>query len=379
MLTATNFNMNLKPFKLERYFAKYEFSVKYLLSSSDCDGLVQKELVELADSETRTLWEDLKLGYTESLGHPLLRSEVANLYKGITSDNVLIVAPEEGMFIALNTILEKGDHVICTFPGYQSLYEIAEGLGCEVTKWQPEEENGWRFNPEFLRQNIKANTKLIIVNFPHNPTGYLPSVKDYEEIVNIAKEHNLYLFSDEMYRFLELNQSDQLPSACETYDKAISLFGMSKTFGMAGVRIGWVVTKDKNLYDQMAAFKDYTTICSSAPSEILSIIALRAKEKIVGNHLKRIERNLKLLDDFSTKHQNLFEWVQPKAGTIGFPKLKGYIDSLEFCQKVVNEAGIMLLPSTVYDYDNKHFRIGFGRENMPEALKKLEDYIGNNT
>jgi len=155
--------------------------------------------------------------------------------------------------------------------------------------------------------------------------------------------------------------------------------GMSKTFGMAGVRIGWVVTKDKNLYDQMAAFKDYTTICSSAPSEILSIIALRAKEKIVGNHLKRIERNLKLLDDFSTKHQNLFEWVQPKAGTIGFPKLKGYIDSLEFCQKVVNEAGIMLLPSTVYDYDNKHFRIGFGRENMPEALKKLEDYIGNNT
>lgn len=367
--------MKLKPFKLERYFAKYEFSVKYLLSSSDCDGLVQKELIELADSETKNLWEGLRLGYTDSLGHPLLRTEVANLYKGITSSNVLIIAPEEGIFIALNTILEKGDHVICTFPGYQSLYEIAEGLGCEVTKWQPEEENGWRFNPELLRQNIKTNTKLLIVNFPHNPTGYLPSVKDYEEIVDIAKKYNLYLFSDEMYRFLELNSSDRLPSACEIYEKAISLFGMSKTFGMAGVRIGWVVTKNKNLYDKMATFKDYTTICSSASSEILSTIALRAKEKIIGKHLKRIERNLKLLDIFFAKHKDKYEWVRPKAGTIGFPKLKGDVDSLEFCQKVVDEAGIMLLPSTVYDYDNKHFRIGFGRENMPEALTAFEQFL----
>lgn len=367
--------MRLHPFKLERYFAKYEFSVKYLLSSSDCDGLLQKEILELADDETKIIWENLALGYTESLGHPLLRAEVAQLYQGINQDQVLIITPEEGIFISLNTILEKGDHVICTFPGYQSLYEIAEGIGCEVTKWQPTESKGWQFNLDFLEKNIKPNTKLLVINFPHNPTGYLPTREDFEGIIDIAKKHNLYVFSDEMYRFLEFDPQQRLLSGCEVYDKAITLFGMSKTFGMAGARIGWLIIKDIELYNKMATFKDYTTICSSAPSEILSLIILRSKDKIIARHIKRIERNLNLLDSFFEKHKNLFSWVKPKAGTIAFPKLEGNLDSYDFCQQVVQEAGIMLLPSTVYDYDNKHFRIGFGRENMPEALNKLEEYI----
>src|SRR5687767_14255499 len=127
--------MNLNPFKLERYFAKYEFSTRYLLSSSDCDGLMQSELLAAADVECRALWDNLKLGYTESLGHPLLRKEIAQLYEGIDAAEVLVVVPEEGIFIALNALLEKGDHLICTFPAYQSLYEIAGGLGCEITPW----------------------------------------------------------------------------------------------------------------------------------------------------------------------------------------------------------------------------------------------------
>jgi len=367
--------MKIKPFKLERYFAQYEFSVKYLLSSSDCDGLVQSELLEMADNETRDIWNNLTLGYTESLGHPLLREEIAKLYKNVSASDCLVVVPEEGIFIALNTILKSGDHVICAFPGYQSLYEIAEGLGCEVTQWKPEEENGWRYNPDFLEKSIKPNTKLIIVNFPHNPTGYLPSQEDFQRIVEIAKARNLYLFSDEMYRFLEFDTADRLPSVCEVYDKAASLFGMSKTFGMAGARLGWVVTRDKELYKDMATFKDYTTICSSAPSEILSIIALRARNKIVEKHLARIKRNLTLLDYFFEEYKGKFEWVRPKAGTIGFPKIKGDANSLEFCQDVVKKANIMLLPSTVYDYDDKHFRLGFGRENMPEALEKFREYL----
>jgi len=367
--------MILRPFKLERYFAKYEFSVKYLLSSSDCDGLMQGDVLQLADAETRKLWNDLSLGYTESLGLPLLRSEIAKMYDDISPESVLVITPEEGIFIALNTILKKGDHAVCTFPGYQSLYEIAEGIGCTVTKWQPEEENGWRFNPDTLQQMIQPNTKLLIFNFPHNPTGYMPSKEDFESIMKTAREHDLYVLSDEMYRFLELDLTDRLPSAPEVYDKAVSLFGMSKTFGMAGVRIGWLITKDTDLYTKMATFKDYTTICSSAPSEILSLIALRAKDRIIKTHLTRIKRNLNLLDAFFNKYSDRFSFTRPKAGTIGFPKLLGDEDSLEFCQKIVKEAGIMILPSTVYDYDSKHIRIGFGRENMPEALHKLNEYL----
>jgi aspartate/methionine/tyrosine aminotransferase len=309
------------------------------------------------------------------LGLPLLREEVSKLYEGVRSDEILIITPEEGIFIALNTILEKGDHVVCTFPGYQSLYEIAKGLDCEVTEWRPNESNGWRFDPEALEGHIKSNTKLLIVNFPHNPTGYLPSKEDFRKILEIAKKHNLYVFSDEMYRFLEYRTESRLPSACEIYDKAITLFGMSKTFGLAGVRIGWLITKDKDLYEKMATFKDYTTICSSAPSEILSLIVLRNKETIISRHLKRIERNLALLDSFFTKYKHLFSWVRPQAGTIGFPKINFAQSSYDFCEAVVKDSGIMVLPSTVYDYDDKHFRVGFGRENMPEALSKFEEYI----
>ncbi len=230
----------------------------------------------------------------------------------------------------------------------------------------------------FSNNILKANTKLIIVNFPHNPTGYLPPKDDFLRIIDIARKHGIYLFSDEMYRYLELNADDRLNSACEIYEKALSLFGMSKTFGMAGARIGWVVTRDSELYQKMTVIKDYTTICSSAPSEILSIIALRAKEKIIETHIKRISRNLDLLDGFFSEFKDMFEWVRPKTGTIGFPRIKTGADIAEFCQKVVREANIMILPSSVYDYDNVHFRLGFGRENLPEALEKFMSYLRKN-
>ena len=366
--------MNLKPFALERYFADYEFSAQYLLSSSDCDGLRQRDLLDLADEEMRSVWENLTLGYTESRGHPLLRAEIAGLYAGITPDDCLVVVPEEGIFLALNAILAQGDHVVCTFPGYQSLYEVAEGIGCEVTRWLPEEEMGWRFDPDFLEANIRRNTKLVVVNFPHNPTGYLPARQEYERIVAIARKHDLYLLSDEMYRLLEHESPARLPSGCEIYEKAVCLFGMSKTFGLAGARIGWLVTRDGDLLARMATLKDYTTICGSAPSEILSIIALRAKEAIIAGHLARIHRNLALLDGFFARFPDRFTWVRPQAGTIAFARLNGG-NSLEFCRRVIRDTNIMLLPSTVYGYGSSHVRIGFGRENMVEALGRLEEYL----
>lgn len=367
--------MKIKPFELERYFAKYEFSAKYLLSSSDCDGMRMTDLLKLADPEAKQLWDDLALGYTESQGLPQLREEIAKLYQGVTADDVLVAAPEECIFIAMNALLEEGDNIICTYPGYQSLYEIAQSLGCGITKWEPQEDANWQFDPEFLRDNITPKTKLIIVNFPHNPTGSLPNKAVFDEIVAIAKEKNITLFSDEMYRFLEYSQEDRLPSAVEIYDNTISLFGMSKTFGLAGLRIGWVVTKNKTIYKNMATLKDYTTICSSAPSEVLALIGLRAKETIIAGNLKKIGRNLEVLEQFFLKHSDTFSWVKPKAGTICFPKLILDENATDFCKEVVEDAKLMVLPSWVYGYDDKHIRIGFGRDNMPEALGVLEKWL----
>jgi aspartate/methionine/tyrosine aminotransferase len=367
--------MKIEPFILERYFAKYEFSAPYLLSCSDCEPLSLSELLAFADRKTLELWENMRLGYTESLGHPALREEAAGLYLKIKPEELLVIAPEEGIFIAMNVILEKGDHVICTYPGYQSLYEVANALGCEVTKWMPDEQYGWKFDLDILRSAFRPNTKLLVINFPHNPTGSLMDRGGYTEILRLAGERGIIVFSDEMYRFLEYEPSQRLDSACDLYQKAVSLGGLSKSFALAGLRIGWLATEDKELYSKMANFKDYTTICSSAPSEILAIMSLRAKEAILKRNLRIIQDNLRLLDEFFERYNRRFAWVKPKAGTIAFPKMLVPGNTSGFCKDLVEKQGVMLLPSQVYGYDDRHFRIGFGRENIPDCLEKLDDYL----
>ncbi len=360
--------MKISPFKLERYFAKYEFSAKYMLSSSDCDGFRMNDILSMSTIEELKIWQNLQLGYTESQGLPILRDEITKLYSTISSDDVMVLTPEEGVFVALNSILSKDDHVICIAPSYQSLHQVVRSIGCDIIFWLPDEEKGWYFDPNDIEKAIRPNTRLIIVNFPHNPTGYLPSLHDFQRIIDIAKENNLILFSDEMYRYLEHDSELRLPSASDLYPNAVSLSGLSKTFGLAGLRIGWLATKNQELLQEMLAFKDYTTICNSAPSEVLALIGLRHKESLVGHNLKKIRLNLNLLDEFIQKHAHILSWNKPKAGTIGLAKLNIDFPSEVFCERIVKDTGIMIVPSEVFDYGDKHIRLGFGRVNLPEVL-----------
>lgn len=366
--------MKLQPFKLERYFAAHEFKTRYFLSGSDCEPLSLQELLALGDADSLRLWENLTLGYTESAGHPLLRQEIAQLYQKVQADDVLVVTPEEGIFITMNTLLSAGDHVIAAFPGYQSLYEVARAIGCQVTLWTPQEGTEWRFDLAWLKEQIRPNTKLLVINFPHNPTGALPSQADFAAIVRLAEERDIILFSDEMYRLLEHDPRDRLPSAADLDEKAIALSGMSKTFGLAGLRLGWLACRDQVLLSQIAGYKDYTTICNSAPSEILALLALRAKERIIVRNLKIIRHNLALLEPFFARHAGRFSWVRPRAGTIAFPRMLAG-DASAFCAALREGPGILLLPGEVYEDSGNHFRIGFGRATMPEALGKLEEWL----
>jgi aspartate/methionine/tyrosine aminotransferase len=367
--------VRIEPFRLERYFARYEFAARYSLCSSDCDGLALSDLLTMADGESRSLWEGLRLGYTESRGAPWLRQEIASLYDGVSPEDVMVLTPEEGILAAMNCLLQPGDHVVCMFPGYQSLYQVAESLGCMVSRWQPSEGEGWRFDPDGLEALIRPNTRLVVCNSPHNPTGYLLPRDEFERMLAIVRQHGLYLFSDEMYRFLELDTHDRLPAAVERYERSVSLFGMSKTFGLAGLRLGWLVTSDRPLMSALCSFKDYTTICNSAPSEVLALIALRARETIIRRHLERIKRNLCVIDEFMGRHRGRFSWVRPRAGTVAFPRLHDGVGASRFCESVIRDTGIMLLPSTVYDYGDVHMRLGFGRDNLPEAIAALDVYL----
>jgi len=160
------------------------------------------------------------------------------------------------------------------------------------------------------------------------------------------------------------------------YDKAISLGVMSKSFGLAGLRIGWTATKDQNLLSNLASFKDYTTICNSIASEFLASLALRNCRKLVPRNLSLIMSNLTLLDQFFEKTP-IMDWIRPQAGPVAFPKLTKNSSSERFCTHLVDKAGVLLLPSSAFMYRDNHFRIGFGRKNMPEALSQLETYIEN--
>ena len=368
--------MRLDPFQLERYFGQYEFSVPFPLAASDCDGLPLSEVLELADAPTRELWDALQLGYTETQGHPLLRRAIADMYEGCEPDQVLVAAPEELIFIAANCLVRNGDHVLCTFPGYQSLYSVAEALHAEVGHWEPDEAQAWYFDPDRLAALIRPSTRLIVLNFPHNPTGALPSAADYDRILEIAEHYGIAVFSDEMYRLLELDQADRLPSAVERYDKAVTLSGVSKNLGLAGLRIGWLIVRDPSLMRRLIALKDYTTICSSAPSEILAIAGLGARDEIVDRHRRRMTRNLGLLTGFMAKYEPLFSWTPPRGGTVCFPRFKpDSIGTTEFCRLVREEADVMLAPSAVFDYGERHLRIGVGRENFPEGLLRLSTFL----
>jgi len=367
--------MQIEPFLLERYFAKHEFSTRYLLSCSDCEALSMYELLNMADKETVAMWEGLKLGYTETPGHHLLREAISRTYRGIMVDDILVLVPEEGIFLLMHALLNPGDHIICTIPAYQSLYAVARSIGCEICKWEPDEQRGWHFDVSKLAEKIEAKTKLVVVNFPHNPTGYVPKKKDYERIIDLVRSRGIHLLSDEMYRFLEVEEGYTLPAACELYDRAYSLSGLSKVYGLPGLRIGWIATRNRSLLDRISGLKDYTTICASAPSEILALIAINNGKKIIAQQLKRIHRNLAVLDNFFAEHSDYFRCNRPLGGTVCFPRLLSNEDTRSFCARMIDKAGIMLVPSSLFQFGDNHVRMGFGRENFPEAIRHFKNYL----
>jgi aspartate/methionine/tyrosine aminotransferase len=365
----------LREFQLERYFARHEFSTPFLLCSSDVESYQLDELLALADEETAALWGRLGLGYTESAGHPLLRAEIARLYDGLCADDVLVFSgAEEAIFAFANVGLDRGDHAVVVWPAYQSLYELAGAAGAEVTLVRLEHEAGWRLDVEAVRAAMRPNTRAIVVNFPHNPTGAHIDRPTLDALLELADEAGARLFSDEVYRWLELHPADHLPGAAELSERALSLGVMSKTFASPGLRIGWLATRDRALLERLGALKDYTTICNSAPSEILALIALRARDQVVARTRAIVDANLPLVDDFFARWRGVFEWVRPRGASIGFPRLLGRTPIDDFARELASSEGVLVLPGSLYDHPANHFRLGFGRRNLPEALTRLDRF-----
>ena len=367
--------MRIADFELERFFARFEFAVRHLLCASDLEGLPMAELLAMADPDTAALWRDLRLGYTESLGHPLLRREIASLYDTVDPDDVVVFSgAEEAIFAVANVHLQPGDHAIVVWPAYQSLHEVARATGADVTLHELRAADGWAIDVEAMRRQVTPRTRLIVVNAPHNPTGHLPDAATYRAVAGLAADAGAVLLSDEVYRFLELDPADRLPAGADVGPHGVSIGVMSKSFALAGLRIGWLASHDRALLDAAARFKDYTTICASAPAEILALIALRARERVLARSQAIVEANLALLDGFFARQAGRFAWVRPRGGSIAFPELLGQTPIDRFAEDLLEAEGVLLAPGSIFGHPGNHFRLGFGRTDLPAGLERLEAY-----
>jgi aspartate/methionine/tyrosine aminotransferase len=372
--------VRIADFALERYFARWEFVVDHVLGASDVEGWSMAELLELADDETAALWRDLRLGYTESTGHPLLRREIAALYETIEADDVLVFAgAEEAIFCLFSTALRPGDHVIVTSPGYQSLHEVARAAGADVTLHELREADDWALDVDRLVASFRPSTRMAVVNAPHQPTGMLPTPEEWQRLGEACAAAGIRLVADEVYRFLEHDGAPTLAAGADLDPSFVSIGVMSKSFALAGLRIGWLASRDRELLARCVAMKDYTTICSSAPSEILALIGLRARHQVLARSRAIVAQNLPVADDFFARQPDALTWVRPRGGSTAFPRLvpggPAGASAEAFCARLVEATAVLLLPSTVFGSDDGHVRLGLGRTDFAEALGKVEAFL----
>jgi len=370
----------LPDFRLETYFSKWEFSARYHMTASDAQSLTIKELLALADAPDREAFETLSLGYTQTFGAPELLEVIASTYERLAPADLLCFAgAEEGLYVAMHALLDKGDHAIVVTPNYQSSETIPLSL-CEVTGVALDPEQGWTLDIDAVAAAIRPNTRLISINFPHNPTGKILERERFDALVDLCRQHGIYLFSDEAYRLLGLGEGGQLPAVADVYERGLSLAVMSKPYGLPGLRIGWIACQDRALLSRMERMKHYLSICNAGPSEVLARIALKAREPILARIHQLMRHNLTLLDGFFREFEGLFEWYRPDGGCIAYPRYLGAEGVERFATDLVERTGVLLLPSSIYEsalgpVPQDRFRIGYGRTHMEEGLEVFANYL----
>lgn len=361
-------------FGLERYFARWEFAVRHQLSASDVEPFTLGELLALADDDARARWASLSLGYTESAGLPALREAIAATYARVSPDGVLVLAgAEEGIFLLAHAALGAGDDAIVVTPAYQSLLSVPRAIGARVIEIPLRRADGWRLDIDAVASAVTPRTRLIVVNFPHNPTGAHIGADEQRRLVEIADDAGALLLSDEVYRGLEYAPADALPSAADLSPRVVSLGVMSKSYALAGLRIGWLACRDSSVPARVARLKDYTTICSSAPSEVLALMALRARERVLERSRAIVAANLAHAHRFFSGRADV-RWVPPRAGSVAFPWFAEH-DASTLSPALAERESVLLLPGGLFDRDPHHFRLGLGRRDFPDALRGFERFL----
>lgn len=369
----------MKLFETEDYFGRYEFSQPYLLAASDCETVSLGDLVTLGGGSMAEL-ADVQLGYPTMEGSETLRTSISACYSTVRPDQVLVLGtPGEGIYVTMRTLLAAGDHVVVLTPAYDALLNLPEEFGCRLSRWyltRDNDKSAWILDLPALERILAGGARLLVVNFPHNPTGFLPTRDELEQIVRLCRTYHVTLFADEMYRGLEYLPSDTLPSVADLDETAIALAGASKTLGLPGLRLGWLTIKDPARYRDVLNTKTYTSMCSTRASEYLGVMAINASPQLIAKNLEIIRGNMELATNFFQKWRKRLRWLPPSAGSVSLVEvLDGSAEAL--CHTLATRHGIVLLPSRFMGCPGEYVRVGLGRKNFGDGLTALDQVLSS--
>ena len=368
--------MKIKEFGVEMYMNAYEDICEYNLAETCVSSMTINDLLDLAGEKERTLIDilSLRLTYGHIEGSPGFKEGICSLYETIKPENILTTHGGIGAnSLTISAIVEPGDEVVSILPTYQQLYSIPEALGAKVNILPLNMEN--RFLPDLDRLSgyMNDNVKLVCINNPHNPSGSVMD-KDYLlKLIDIVRPYGSYILADEAYRGLTHQGRNLTESIADLYDKGISTSSMSKAFSLAGLRIGWAAAP-KHVIELINTHRDYTTISCGVIDDYLAALALKNKEKIFARNLKIVNDNVEILDKWVNSDPN-FSYVKPMGGTTAFIKLNFDVPSNDFCLKLLEKTGVLILPGSVMDVEG-FVRIGyaFERELLETGLEKISEF-----
>lgn len=357
--------------------------IEHRFYASSSEPLTHKKLIEFArengDDKLIDLYNDHSLGYAENGGSEDLRAVIATLYnEKISADNIVVFpGGQTGMTITTLAMLHPEDHAIIVTPSYQSLEEGVKLAGGNVTRVPLSPEGNWQVDVDAVRTAIKENTRYLVFNDPHNPSGSLMKEEIKKELVEIAQENGILILSDEVYRLLEFDKTKRSRSLAELTVNGLALATMAKPWGAGGTCIGWIACQDVEIIDKLRKAQHLFGVCFSRAGEIQAMMAIRASDQIIGRNLQIIDDNLALLDDFFRDYNDWFEWVRPEASGTGFVKFKGPITADAFAKQLL-DVGILVFPAYIFDCEEnlkQYFRIGFSRQTMPAALTAFRKFV----
>ncbi len=360
--------MRIDKFELELWMNQHELNVQFDIAESGISPLSTQELFAFAGEHAQKSLAAMPLGYNDANGSLALREEIAKTYATAKPENILItIGAIEANFLLFNAILEPGDHVVAPYPAYQQLYSVPQAIGCDVSFWHSRPENKFQFDLDELKKLVTPKTKLIVINFPHNPTGTTLTESQLEEVYSIAEAAGALLLSDEAYRWLTIPGSTyEVPLAFDLGPAAISVGTMSKPFGLPGLRIGWMVAS-RELIERCRTMRHYVSLCPGKADDFLAMIALRNKEKIFARNAEIITENLSVLEPWLDKHSDLVSWNRPQAGLLGMLHYSADVPSRQLADRLATDYSTLLAPGSVFGLEN-HLRLGFG--NFPALFKQ---------